>query len=63
MNRARLLLEVVGAVREAVGDAYPLLVKLNSEDFLDGGLSRDESLRVAEMLEAASVDANTVCLR
>jgi 2,4-dienoyl-CoA reductase-like NADH-dependent reductase (Old Yellow Enzyme family) len=56
-NRARLLLEVVGHIREAVGHSYPVLVKLNSEDFLDGGMTRDEAIQVSAMLEKASVDA------
>ncbi|MBP2668044.1 MAG: NADH-dependent flavin oxidoreductase, Oye family [Deltaproteobacteria bacterium] len=56
-NRARFLHETVGSVRAAVGAAYPVLVKLNSEDFLDGGMTADEALRVAEMLAEASVDA------
>jgi 2,4-dienoyl-CoA reductase-like NADH-dependent reductase (Old Yellow Enzyme family) len=57
MNRARLLLEVVRGIREATGSRYPILVKLNSEDFLEGGLMREEAVRVAQMLEGASVDA------
>lgn len=56
-NRARLLLEVARAVREAVGPSYPLLVKINSEDFLEGGMTREESVEVSAMLEKASVDA------
>lgn len=56
-NRARFLLEVVQSIRKATGPACPLLVKLNSEDFLEGGLTRDESVQVATMLETASVDA------
>ena len=56
-NRARFLLEVVRSIREATGPAYPLLIKLNSEDFLEGGLTRDEAVQVAVMLETASVDA------
>ncbi|MEJ2696277.1 MAG: NADH:flavin oxidoreductase [Candidatus Sulfobium sp.] len=56
-NRARLLLEVVRAVREAAGPAYPVLVKINSEDFLEGGMTREESVEVSAMLEKASVDA------
>jgi 2,4-dienoyl-CoA reductase-like NADH-dependent reductase (Old Yellow Enzyme family) len=56
-NRARLLLEVVKCVREAVGPDYPILVKLSSEDFLEGGLSCDEAIQVAVMLEKASVDS------
>jgi 2,4-dienoyl-CoA reductase-like NADH-dependent reductase (Old Yellow Enzyme family) len=56
-NRVRFLLEVVRSIREATGPAYPLLIKLNSEDFLEGGLTRDEAVQVSAMLEAASVDA------
>lgn len=56
-NRARMLLQVVQAVRDAVGDGYPVLVKMNSEDLLDGGLSKEEALEVCAMLEQASVDA------
>ena len=56
-NRARFLIEVVRSIRKATGPGYPLLIKLNSEDFLEGGLTRDEAAQVAAMLEAASVDA------
>ncbi len=56
-NRARLLLEVVRGVRQEVGRDYAVLVKLNSEDFLEGGLTRAEAVEVALMLEQASVDA------
>jgi 2,4-dienoyl-CoA reductase-like NADH-dependent reductase (Old Yellow Enzyme family) len=56
-QRARLLLEVIAAVRAAVGADYPVLVKLNAADFLPGGLSVDDMLRVAGLLEAAGVDA------
>jgi 2,4-dienoyl-CoA reductase-like NADH-dependent reductase (Old Yellow Enzyme family) len=44
-------------VRTAVGTDYPVLVKLNSEDFLEGGMTADEALGVAEMLAGGAVDA------
>ncbi len=56
-NRARLLIEVVRAVRQAVGTGYPVLVKINSEDFLEEGMTRQEAVEVSGMLEKASVDA------
>lgn len=55
-NRARALLEAVAAVREAVGPEYPVSVKLNSADFQKGGFDFEDSLQVAQWLEAASVD-------
>lgn len=55
-NRARLLLEVLAAVRDAVGPAFPVSVKLNSADFQKGGFAFEDSLRVAAWLEAGGVD-------
>lgn len=56
-NRARLLVQVYDAVRRAVGNAYPVLVKINAEDFVAGGLSAEESLQVCRMLAERGVDA------
>jgi 2,4-dienoyl-CoA reductase-like NADH-dependent reductase (Old Yellow Enzyme family) len=56
-NRARFLLEVVNAVRREVGSAFPVLVKLNSQDFLEGGYTVEDMLEVASLLEKAGVDA------
>jgi 2,4-dienoyl-CoA reductase-like NADH-dependent reductase (Old Yellow Enzyme family) len=41
----------------AIGPQYPVLIKINSEDFLDGGMTREEAVQVSGMLEKASVDA------
>lgn len=55
-NRARFLLETIGAVRSAVGSKFPIAVKLNSADFQRGGFAFDDSIQVAKWLEEASVD-------
>ena len=49
-NRARLLLEVIRAVRQRVGPAFPISVKLNSSDFVKGGFTLDESIQVVQWL-------------
>jgi len=56
-NRARILLEVFQEVRNEVGDKYPVFVKINSEDFVEGGLTVVEMLQVCAMLEKFGVDA------
>ena len=56
-NRTRLLLEIYREIRERVGAAYPILVKLNSEDFLENGLTVEDMIRVAKVLEDAGMDA------
>jgi len=56
-NRTRVLLEVVESIRRAVGQNYPILVKLNCQDFVENGLSLEESIQVAAMLETVGIDA------
>ncbi len=55
-HRARLLLETVRTVRQAVGRDFPIGVKLNSDDFRQGGFGHDECLRVVEWLGDAGID-------
>ena len=55
-NRARFLLEVVRAVRRAVGKEFPVGVKLNSADFLRGGFELEDSSRVAGWLAEEGID-------
>jgi 2,4-dienoyl-CoA reductase-like NADH-dependent reductase (Old Yellow Enzyme family) len=55
-RRRRFLLEIVRAVRAAVGRDYPVSVKLNSADFQRGGFTEDESMAVVEALDAEGID-------
>lgn len=55
-NRARLLLEVVRAVRTRVGPRYPVSVKINSADFVKGGFTSEECLEVVRWLNDAGID-------
>jgi 2,4-dienoyl-CoA reductase-like NADH-dependent reductase (Old Yellow Enzyme family) len=55
-NRARLLLDVVRAVRATVGPLFPIAVKLNSSDFVQGGFTLDESVQVVRWLSDAGID-------
>ncbi len=56
-NRSRIVIEVAGKIKEATGDNFAVLVKINSDDFLPGGFNTDEMLEVSEMLEKTGVDA------
>ncbi len=56
-NRARVHLAVLQGIRRAVGDDYPVLIKMNCQDFIENGLSVEDSLRVAKMLVAEGIDA------
>jgi 2,4-dienoyl-CoA reductase-like NADH-dependent reductase (Old Yellow Enzyme family) len=56
-NRVRLHVETIQAIREAVGDDFPILVKLNCEDFAEGGLTVADSISAARQMVAAGLDA------
>ncbi len=56
-NRARALMEVLLSVRNAVGPEYPVLVKLNAQDFVENGLTLEDSVRVGLMLQEGGIDA------
>ncbi|AZF48174.1 NADH:flavin oxidoreductase/NADH oxidase family protein [Pseudomonas sp. R2-7-07] len=55
-NRARLLLEVIRAVRASVSPAFCVAVKLNSADFQRGGFDEADARAVVEMLNALPID-------
>ncbi len=56
-NRARLSLDVIEAVRNVVGEKFPILCKLNLSDGFSGGLEPEGSVEVCRMLQNAGVDA------
>ncbi|MGA5219738.1 NADH:flavin oxidoreductase/NADH oxidase family protein [Streptomyces cinereoruber] len=55
-NRARMLLDIVRAVRAAVSPSFAVAVKLNSADFQRGGFDADDARQVIAMLEPLGVD-------
>ncbi|MET9917519.1 NADH:flavin oxidoreductase/NADH oxidase family protein [Streptomyces sp. NPDC006435] len=55
-NRARMLLDVVRAVRAAVSPSFAVAVKINSADFQRGGFDADDARQVIAMLEPLGVD-------
>jgi 2,4-dienoyl-CoA reductase-like NADH-dependent reductase (Old Yellow Enzyme family) len=56
-NRARMALEVFQAIRETVGKDFPVLIKMNSKEFVDGGLKAKDFVQAGKMLADAGIDA------
>ncbi|MEO0703535.1 MAG: oxidoreductase [Pseudomonadota bacterium] len=54
--RMRLVLEVVEAVRRAVGPAFPVAIKINATDQLEGGFAEDEALALVAALDRTGLD-------
>ena len=59
-DRLRFGREVIAAVRAEVGADYPLVVRMNATDYVDGGLTIEDALQIARALAAAGVTALSV---
>ena len=55
-NRIRLLLEVVAAVRLAVPDDFPIVVRISATDWTEGGWTPDDSVQLSHWLRERGVD-------
>jgi len=56
-NRVRIIAEIIRGIKDATGPDFPVMAKLNSTDFLEGGLTPGESVEIARILEAEGLDA------
>ncbi|GAB4407459.1 MAG: NADH:flavin oxidoreductase [Thermodesulfovibrionales bacterium] len=56
-RRFHFLEEVYKAIRKEVGEDYPLMIKINSSDMIDGGLRVEEAVRIARRLEGLGINA------
>ena len=55
-KRAKFLIETVRSVRKAVGENFPVSLKLNSADFQKGGFSHEDAIQVATWLNEEGLD-------
>ncbi|GAB3779124.1 NADH:flavin oxidoreductase/NADH oxidase [Nocardioides ungokensis] len=55
-NRVRLLMEVVSEVRGRVASGVPVVVRVSATDWVEGGWTPDETVRLAPLLAEAGVD-------
>ena len=55
-GRMRIHLEIIRAIRKAVGEAFPILLRLGASDYMEGGLTLEDSKVAAHEFEKAGVD-------
>jgi 2,4-dienoyl-CoA reductase-like NADH-dependent reductase (Old Yellow Enzyme family)/thioredoxin reductase len=59
-RRMRFALEIIKATREKVGPDYPLLYRISAHEYVDGGLTIDDTKLVAKKLAENGIDAISV---
>lgn len=55
-NRSRIVFEIYDEIRKKVGNNYPIWIKINSTDMIDGGLTFDECLWVCKELDKLEIN-------
>lgn len=55
LNRIRFHLEVIRAIQEAVGNDFPILLRLGASDYMEGGISIEDSITAAREFEKAGI--------
>ncbi|RLD79374.1 MAG: NADH:flavin oxidoreductase [Bacteroidetes bacterium] len=56
-NRMRISLEIIDAIREEVGENFPILCKINLEDDFNNGFTIGDCIEAVQMLNVHGVDA------
>jgi len=55
-NRIRVHLEVIKAIREAVGEDYPIAIRLGASDYMEGGATLEDAVFACKEFQQAGVD-------
>jgi 2,4-dienoyl-CoA reductase-like NADH-dependent reductase (Old Yellow Enzyme family) len=55
-NRTRVVLEVIDAVRHAIPDSMPLMVRISATDWVEGGWALDDSVELSRLMATHGVD-------
>lgn len=56
LNRMRLPLQALDAVRRAVGDDFPILGKISITEGVKGGLTYDDAVEISKLLDKGGID-------
>ncbi len=59
-KRAKFAIEIINAARDKVGKDFPLIFRLSGSEFIEGGLTLDQTKEIAMLLEESGVDAISV---
>jgi len=55
-NRTRFLIEIIEDIQTKVGPGYPIGVRINGEDYVEGGWTLEEAKRLAPVLEGLGIN-------
>lgn len=59
-NRIRFPLEIIDAIHERIGEDFPIIYRLNTDDFVDEGMTMEETVDFSKLLVLRGVNAISV---
>jgi len=59
-NRTRFARQVVEGIKHATGSDFPLIIRINGDDDIEGGVTPDEVVKQAQILQNAGADAVSI---
>lgn len=59
-NRIRILAEMITAIKHLCGPDFPVIVRISADEFVEGGLKIEDSIKIARILESYGIDAINV---
>lgn len=59
-NRLRIVQEIISGIKYMNGQDYPVSVRISADEFVDGGMKIEDSIKVAKTLESYGADCINV---
>lgn len=59
-NRIRILAEMITAIKHLCGPDFPISVRISADEYVEGGLKLDDTIKIARTLESYGIDAINV---
>ncbi|MEH7106892.1 NAD(P)/FAD-dependent oxidoreductase [Bacillus sp. JJ1764] len=60
IKRMRFITEIILGIKHICGSTFPISVRLSGDEFVEGGLKLEDSIKIARYLESIGVDAINV---
>jgi NADPH-dependent 2,4-dienoyl-CoA reductase/sulfur reductase-like enzyme len=56
-NRCRILTDIITRIKRKCGPDFPILCKIDGDEHIEGGIDREEAIKIASLLEEAGADS------
>ncbi|MFX1311795.1 MAG: NADH:flavin oxidoreductase [Promethearchaeota archaeon] len=56
-GRTKILIDIFNGIRDELGNQFPIIIKLQSQDFIPNGISEEEGIKIAKIISKAGFDA------